>query len=111
ARAHFALQGTPLSVVGHTHIPLVVRWHDEQLSSLEPVDGAVFDVADATWAVNPGSVGQPRDGDPRASFAILDLERQTLTFHRATYDITRTQQLMEEADLPARLIRRLSRGR
>jgi len=61
--------------------------------------------------VNPGSVGQPRDGDPRASFAIWDQDRARIEFYRVEYDVTRTQQKMREAQLPAYLIERLAHGR
>ena len=60
--------------------------------------------------INPGSVGQPRDGDPRASCAIYDSETQSVTLHRVEYDIGSTQKLMEEAELPRWLIERLSEG-
>ena len=61
--------------------------------------------------VNPGSVGQPRDGDPRASFAIWDAERSRIEFYRAEYDVKKTQDKMREADLPTYLIDRLAHGR
>ena len=61
--------------------------------------------------INPGSVGQPRDGDPRAAYAVLDTEANTVTLHRVEYDIEATQRLMEEAGLPRRLIQRLALGR
>jgi diadenosine tetraphosphatase ApaH/serine/threonine PP2A family protein phosphatase len=61
--------------------------------------------------VNPGSVGQPRDGDPRASFAIWDQSRARVEFYRVEYDVARTQAKMHDARLPAYLIDRLSRGR
>ena len=60
--------------------------------------------------INRGSVGQPRDGDARASYAIYDSETQSVTLRRVEYDIGRTQKLMEEAGLPLWLIERLSEG-
>ncbi|MEW5717951.1 MAG: hypothetical protein AB1817_04925, partial [Chloroflexota bacterium] len=60
--------------------------------------------------INPGSVGQPRDGDARAAFAILDLNAMTLTHHRVEYNIIATQLKMAQAKLPTRLITRLSYG-
>ena len=60
--------------------------------------------------VNPGSVGQPRDNDPRAAYAILDLETMTLIHYRVSYPIELTQSQMREARLPKRLIDRLSFG-
>ena len=61
--------------------------------------------------VNPGSVGQPRDGDPRASYAVYDAEAMTIKLHRVEYEIATTQKLMAEAGLPRWLIERLSTGR
>jgi diadenosine tetraphosphatase ApaH/serine/threonine PP2A family protein phosphatase len=61
--------------------------------------------------INPGSVGQPRDGDPRAAYALLDTDRQTVTGCRVNYDIAATQQAMRAAHLPERLAARLSTGR
>jgi diadenosine tetraphosphatase ApaH/serine/threonine PP2A family protein phosphatase len=60
---------------------------------------------------NPGSVGQPRDGNPAASYLVIDTERQLAEFRRVRYDIQATQRLMGEAGLPARLAERLSYGR
>jgi diadenosine tetraphosphatase ApaH/serine/threonine PP2A family protein phosphatase len=60
--------------------------------------------------VNPGSVGQPRDRDPRAAFGIYDSEQNTFEFNRAHYDFTVVQERMEAANLPERHIQRLSAG-
>ena len=62
------------------------------------------------FIINPGSVGQPRDNDPRAAYALLDSDSGMLTFHRVAYDIALTQQRMFEVGLPARLILRLNYG-
>ena len=61
--------------------------------------------------INPGGVGQPRDGDPRAAYAVYDSEQKTITVHRVEYDIPATQRLMEDAGLPRWLIDRLAIGR
>jgi diadenosine tetraphosphatase ApaH/serine/threonine PP2A family protein phosphatase len=63
------------------------------------------------YLLNPGSVGQPRDGDPRAAFAVADLEHQTVEFWRVPYDIVSVQERMRRARLPEPLIQRLSLGR
>lgn len=63
------------------------------------------------YLLNPGSIGQPRDGDPRAAFAIADLEHQTVEFWRVPYDISAVQARMREAKLPEPLIQRLAVGR
>ena len=61
--------------------------------------------------INPGSVGQPRDNDTRASFAILDLDQHILQYFRIPYEINETQEQMEDAQLPRKLIDRLALGR
>jgi diadenosine tetraphosphatase ApaH/serine/threonine PP2A family protein phosphatase len=63
------------------------------------------------YLLNPGSVGQPRDADPRAAFAIADLEHQTVEFWRVEYDIAAVQQRMRKAKLPEALVQRLLVGR
>ena len=66
---------------------------------------------DTLYMVNPGSIGQPRDGDSRASFAIWDEDRGRMEFYRVEYDIARTQARMRDAQLPTYLIDRLAHGR
>jgi diadenosine tetraphosphatase ApaH/serine/threonine PP2A family protein phosphatase len=63
------------------------------------------------YLLNPGSVGQPRDGDSRAGFAIADLEHQTVEFWRIPYDISAVQERMRAAHLPEPLVQRLIVGR
>ncbi len=113
ARAHLARQQTPYSLVGHTHVPMLgvepAPQHTPVLRWLE--DGEVVTLAAQRLIINPGGVGQPRDGDPRAAYAVLDLEARTVTVHRVPYDIARTQQAMQEAGLPRWLILRLAYGR
>ena len=65
---------------------------------------------DGRVLLNPGSVGQPRDGDPRAAYLVLDLDGGTAAFHRIAYDVERTQAEMREAHLPEALAARLSHG-
>jgi len=114
ALAHFERQETPYSLVGHTHVPLLVSEDDDsrdgcQMHYLE--DGSAVKLGGGKLVINPGGVGQPRDGDPRTSYAVYDDEARTVTLHRLEYDIAATQKKMEAAGLPAWLIRRLSRGR
>jgi diadenosine tetraphosphatase ApaH/serine/threonine PP2A family protein phosphatase len=114
ARAHLSLQQTPFSFVGHTHIPMQATElpDDRQGCELHRLaDGDVVVLGDSHLVLNPGSVGQPRDGDKRASYGILDTDAGTFTLHRVDYDIAATQKLMEEADLPHWLIERLAIGR
>lgn len=114
AQAHLALQQTPFSCVGHTHVPMLVVQDERSPRGCElyrlSEDEAV-ELRDAKLVINPGSVGQPRDGDPRAAYAVYDDEARTVTQHRVEYPIGVTQKLMEEAGLPRRLIDRLSVGR
>ena len=115
ARAHLDRQETPFSLVGHTHVPMLVAEgaefeHGCEMYYLE--DGQSVPLPDDRKIVlNPGGVGQPRDGDPRAAYALYDAEARTVTAHRVEYDIGATQALMETAGLPRRLIDRLSVGR
>lgn len=96
---------------GHTHVPMVFEQQINRsiMESRRPARGEQIRL-DKKKLVNPGSVGQPRDHDPRASFAMLDLDRRALTFHRTEYDIGATQEAMANVDLPRRLIDRLEVG-
>jgi predicted phosphodiesterase len=112
AEAQFELMDVPWSFVGHTHIPLAIeRLNEGEIRARRPDSGDTIPLAGRTFILNPGGVGQPRDGDPRASYSILDIDRQTAQFWRVPYAIKDTQRLMEEAGLPVRLIERLSAGR
>ena len=97
--------------MGHSHAPLVIV-EPAPGGTLTAIPGLGGPVEPSGRAIiNPGSVGQPRDGDPRAAYAVLDLERKTATFRRAAYDIAQVQTRMREVGLPAYLIDRLERGR
>jgi predicted phosphodiesterase len=99
ARDNFRVLEASIGLHGHTHVP--VAWVE---------DGKRFEIDGRRVLVNPGSVGQPRDGDPDASFAILDLEAGVVTWHRAAYDVRAVQAAMREAGLPASLVTRLTTG-
>ncbi len=103
---------TPIGLFGHTHVPILFRKPTFGLGivSEELTVGTPISLTLDRMFVNPGSVGQPRDDDPRAAFAILDLEKMTLTYHRVRYDVAVTQRLMKQAQLPNRLIWRLRHG-
>ena len=115
ALAHLTLQRTPFSLVGHTHVPLLVMEDGASPQGCELYrldDGEEVQLnRERKLIINPGSVGQPRDGDPRAAYAIYDAERESVVLHRVEYDIEATQQLMAEAQLPRWLIDRLAIGR
>ena len=110
AVATLALAGTPLVLVGHSHVALrVVESGDELDGGLAPA-GFELELGGLRALLNPGSVGQPRDGDPRAAWLLLDLEGQRAEFRRVGYDVARTQQEMREAGLPEFLAARLELG-
>lgn len=114
ACTNFAYLDTSHCLVGHTHVPIKYALSDdddEQLCEMErlPENGPRA-LGQRRVIINPGSVGQPRDGDARASYAILDTEEQTLEHRRVSYDIKKTQRLMHRAKLPSRNITRLSYG-
>ena len=112
AQAQFELQETPYSLVGHSHLPFVCREEEGRPPRLVPAAADECAELDATRLIlNSGSVGQPRDGDPRAGYALYDDERGVVTFVRIEYDIEATQGAMEAARLPRWLIERLSYGR
>jgi len=115
ALAHLERQETPFSLVGHTHVPMLVVQGQEfphgcEIYYLE--DGTRLRLSrERKLVINPGGVGQPRDGDPRAAYAVYDTESETVTLHRLEYDIAATQKLMEAAGLPRWLVQRLAVGR
>src|SRR3990172_7681739 len=112
AQAHLELQQTPYGLVGHSHLPFVCREQKGSPPTLRPAtDGERVELGDQRLILNPGGVGQPRDGDPRAAYALYDGDARVVTYHRVEYDIAVTQQAMEAAGLPRWLIERLSYGR
>lgn len=111
ALVNLALPGPAITFFGHTHEPGVftrtVRWSP----NYEADGSARLRVPTDKVLVNPGSIGQPRDGDSRASFLVWDDDESILEFHRAEYSIETTQARMREAKLPEFLINRLAVGR
>ena len=111
ARANLPAFATHHCLVGHTHVPLVFR--EKRSGGVEGIvvkDEATMQLDGPRLIVNPGSVGQPRDGDPRACGMILDTDANTLEWHRVDYPIEPVQKLMKERKLPQRLISRLQFG-
>lgn len=109
----------PLTFFGHTHIQCVFSIKDKTLEMMRPMY-RTKDEADsyevklekgAKYLVNPGSAGQPRDGDRRAGFGVFDTESYIFTFHRIPYNIAGAQKRIMEAKLPDRLATRLADGR
>jgi predicted phosphodiesterase len=110
ARANFAAFDTPHCLVGHTHLPLVFREDDGHIETLAPADGSALRLDGRRTILNPGSVGQPRDGDPRACGMLIDTDAGEVEWRRVPYPIDAVQSLMTAAGLPHRLIERLSVG-
>lgn len=112
ARASFEAAPFPWCLVGHTHMPAVFVQAGESIIG-EPLlpDRPLRLLADRRYIINVGSVGQPRDGDPRAAYVVLDTEAQTADLVRLAYPIARTQEKMLGAGLPAMLAERLAYGR
>ena len=112
AEEHLRLQDTPYSLVGHSHVPFVAAERGGSPPTITPLDdGDVVTLGDGRLIINPGGVGQPRDGDPRASCAVYDGEASTLTLHRVEYDLKAAQRKIREAGLPPYLAERLAHGR
>ncbi len=110
ARANLAQIATPFCLYGHTHLPMVYRDERGVIETIAPPDGAVIRLDDRPALINPGSTGQPRDGDPRAAYLVLDMDRHEARWGRAAYDIEATQADMVAAGLPDRLVARLDYG-
>ncbi len=126
AMENFAEFSEQICLVGHTHKPVIYRWrlHDESAPESDLQQIATVEMLQPQMSVplqlntssqlrliiNPGSVGQPRDNDVRAAFAILDLAAKTWCYERVAYPIELTQNQMRAVNLPRRLIDRLSFG-
>lgn len=112
ATANFPFFETDVCFVGHTHVAMYASFRpDQRMAQVFRFSaGDTLDLVRARYIVNPGSVGQPRDRDPRAAYAVLDTDRGTMTAHRVAYDIAATQREMALAKLPETLIHRLALG-
>jgi diadenosine tetraphosphatase ApaH/serine/threonine PP2A family protein phosphatase len=110
ARVAFDLTRSPLVLVGHSHVPLAIALEDDVLDGGLAEGGTETALGPGRRLLNPGSVGQPRDGDPRAAWLLLDREAGTASFRRVEYDVARTQEEMRERGLPDALAERLAHG-
>jgi predicted phosphodiesterase len=110
ARANLAVLTTPVGLYGHTHLPMVFVERDGTVDQIQPGEGSTFSLGGRRALVNPGSVGQPRDGLVTASYLILDTDAEQCIWRRTAYDIAAVQGEMRQAGLPARLVERLSYG-
>ena len=112
ANAGFKAFDESVCFLGHTHLQLFITeaMASNGIAPALPQDGDTLDLAGERFIVNPGSVGQPRDGNPKAAFALYEPIEQRVVFRRVRYDIERTQAAMRSAGLPSPLIARLSSG-
>jgi len=100
-----------ICLIGHSHVALSFVRREGELTTGEPQRaGTHLELAAGEWLLNPGSVGQPRDGDPRASWLLLDTEEPTAVFHRTDYDIAGAAAAIRAARLPDSLAERLEYG-
>jgi diadenosine tetraphosphatase ApaH/serine/threonine PP2A family protein phosphatase len=115
AEAGLDAQEERVGLIGHSHIALFfVRAAAEargHAQGAQASDGAELEIGDGEWLLNPGSVGQPRDGDPRAAWLELDTERWLARYHRVAYDVEGAAAAIREAGLPEVLAERLEVGR
>jgi predicted phosphodiesterase len=110
ALAALKLAPRPVVLVGHSHVPLALRLGEELEGGLAP-EGTEIDLdGSGRWLLNPGSVGQPRDGDPRGAWLLLDFGQGTGAFRRVEYDVEATQREIVEAGLAESLAARLAEG-
>jgi len=113
AELNFAVFTTPVCLVGHTHWPtsyFMAKDTNRLCVQRSPQWHKSISLDDGRWIINPGSVGQPRDGNPAASYGILDPDAEKWEHRRAKYPVEVTQQKMRRLEFPARLIERLTHG-
>ena len=108
------LQDQRLALIGHSHVALFFSGPDTdgkgEVRGVQALDGATIDLGEGRWLINPGSVGQPRDGNPRAAWLELDTGEWTAQYHRVEYDIDEAAKAIGEAGLPQQLGDRLFVG-
>lgn len=112
-----AVQDSRVSFIGHSHVALFFAAEEgdsgeerREARGAQAGAGTGLEIGEGGWLINPGSVGQPRDGDPRAAWLELDTGAWTATYHRIGYDISRAAEAIEATDLPVALARRLYSG-
>ena len=111
AKENFAYFRSQFCLVGHSHVPLAFIYNETGTCSFSQLSPHIKLVLGKNrLIINPGGIGQPRDGDPRASYAIYDSDVRLITLYRVNYDISATQTRMVRCNLPVRLVTRLSYG-
>ncbi|MBL6966721.1 MAG: metallophosphoesterase family protein [Anaerolineales bacterium] len=111
AAENFQFFDTAYCFIGHTHLPSIFHLDERtrRVDLVVPLENTIFDLT-PRLIINPGSVGQPRDKDSRAAYALVDLEQMSVEFRRVDYDIAAVQARMSEAGLPQKHINRLELG-
>jgi len=111
AKENFGYFQSQFCLVGHSHMPVIFKYDEtDTCSSSQFVPEIRLALGKNRLIINPGGVGQPRDGDPRASYAIYDNETGMVRLYRVPYDVGVTQIRMVRHNLPMRLVARLSQG-
>jgi len=110
AERNFAERAFSVVAVGHTHVPAVFLTDGTHIGWVHPEPDEPLDLHGVRAIVNPGGIGQPRDGDPRASWATWDTDHARFVLRRVAYPVEESQQAILEAGLPAPLAHRLARG-
>jgi predicted phosphodiesterase len=111
ALASFDASEARVLLVGHSHVALAFGLANQRLETTIAPGGTELDLSgDGRWILNPGSVGQPRDGDPRAAYLLLDRDAERAEYRRVEYDVGRTQDEIRARGLPEPLAERLAHG-
>ncbi len=110
AEESFDAMAPRVGAIGHTHVALRFTRVDGEVVGEPAPGGTEHDLADGDWLVNPGSVGQPRDRDPRAAWMLVDLDRWTASWRRVEYPIDEAARAIAATDLPRHLADRLFIG-
>jgi predicted phosphodiesterase len=110
ARSALDMTESDLVLVGHSHIPIALRLADGTIAGGLARGGSEIDLSEGRWLLNPGAVGQPRDGDPRAAYLLVDFDARRAHFRRVPYDVAATQAELREQGLPEDLATRLETG-
>ena len=111
ARECMAVMGQRVGAVGHSHVALFFRRDgSSEVVGAQAPGGTELDLSQGRWLINPGAVGQPRDGDPRAAWLLLDTEEWSARWRRVEYPIDEAARAIEEAGLPKVLAERLYSG-
>jgi diadenosine tetraphosphatase ApaH/serine/threonine PP2A family protein phosphatase len=110
ARASMLATTAALVLVGHSHVALALGWDGKEITGGLAPAGTEIELAGHRWLLNPGSVGQPRDGDPRAAWLLIDDAAGRASFRRVTYPIDQAQAAIRARGLPDTLAARLAHG-